>query len=117
MSRPNLGYSNYYWIRQDQKRLEKMRTTDTRTDDSRETLASKPDSTGLPENPTGEIEAILGDSAQKASEGTQESKSSEPISAAAPEKSNPEPDSVRGSVLPPAILPVVPAWSKNIIEN
>jgi Asp-tRNA(Asn)/Glu-tRNA(Gln) amidotransferase C subunit len=24
MSRPSLGYSNYYWIRQDQKRLEKL---------------------------------------------------------------------------------------------
>lgn len=23
MSRPSLGYSNYYWIRQDRKRLEK----------------------------------------------------------------------------------------------
>lgn len=36
MSRPNLGYSNYYWIRQDQKRLEKLeaqRTPTARTDE------------------------------------------------------------------------------------
>ena len=25
MSRPSLGYSNYYWIKRDQKRLEKQR--------------------------------------------------------------------------------------------
>lgn len=31
MTRPKLGYSNYHWIRQDQKRLEKLRTKTERT--------------------------------------------------------------------------------------
>lgn len=41
MSRPNLGYSNYYWIRQDQKRLKKLeaqRTQTARTDEPEESL-------------------------------------------------------------------------------
>lgn len=31
MTRPNLGYSNYYWIRQDQKRLKKLEAQRTKT--------------------------------------------------------------------------------------
>lgn len=120
MSRPNLGYSNYYWIRQDQKRLEKMRTTDTRTNPPLqipESLGCDPENTGHLENPTGEIEAFRGESVQKATEDTQGSKVSEPFSAAEPEKSNPEPDVVRDAAMPPAIMPVIPTWTKNITGN
>lgn len=127
MSRPNLGYSNYYWIRQDQKRLEKMRTTDTRTSPPLQDPVSdpvspiptgqKPENTGHHENPTGGIEAFRGDSVQKAAEGTQGSTISEPFSAAAPVKSNPEPDVVRDAAMPPAIMPVIPTWTKNITGN
>lgn len=46
MSRPNLGYSNYYWIRQDQKRLEKkleaQRTSTARTDEPEEENITTP---------------------------------------------------------------------------
>ena len=50
--RPSLGYSNYYWIRQDQKRLEKKKKEEPKTEEPTE---EKPIEETIPvENPISE---------------------------------------------------------------
>lgn len=124
MSRPNLGYSNYYWIRQDQKRLEKKRTTSDRTTNPDVTPVNHgtfSSDTGHISNPTGDIEANREGSAPNPEKSLQGSTSFEPKEAAAPEIQPPElgvnRESGVGAAMPPAIMPVIPTWTKNITGN
>jgi hypothetical protein len=91
MSRPNLGYSNYYWIRQDQKRLEKLeaqRTSTARTDEpEEENITEKLTTTTTTPVLPPETKAV------------QESE---------PAKSEPD------SLLPAPISSGFPTWTKNV---
>ncbi len=128
MTRPNLGYSNYYWIRQDQKRLKKLeaqrtkteRTTQTNTPAESLEVESLPESTGF-RGETDEEEAKTEDSGIFSS-GEEEIPAASPdISAAAPEipveTPNKPQDSWALTTASQTSVQSFASWSKNVQKD